>query len=496
VTAQYDDIEQRARQRIGTVLRGKYRLDRLLGMGGMGAVFAATHQNNRNRVAIKMLHVELSVNSEIRGRFLREGYLANGVEHAGVVRVLDDDVAEDGSVFLVLELLDGETLAHRLDRSTLTAPDVTLSAIHLLEILAAAHAKGIVHRDIKPENVFLTRTGTIKILDFGIARLRDADGGVRTHAGHVVGTPAFMAPEQALGRSEQIGPHTDVWAVGATMFTLLTGELVHGGENPNETMVHAATKSAPPVASVARDIFPALAACIDKALAFEIANRWSSAGEMRRELRAVLSALCPTGHRLPASPSSIEELAFGDTARRTYSKGTNETEVSPPAARAVSGPSLGAVLAPTISSDGVAPVTRSRTTTAGVSSSPTPAVQKTRPMVLGAGAALLAVVALAAASFARRGGDVSPAASASSVAPSSVAAAVPAPTPADPPSPPPPTPEPVTSPPVPVKGSTPVSRSASTSHPPPSAPRSATPPSASSAPPRPAKTIADPLDRQ
>src|SRR5262249_38315212 len=155
-----------------------------------------------------------------------------------------------------LELLEGETLAHRLESySKLPAPDVVLASIHLLDILAAAHAKGIVHRDIKPENIFLTRSGTIKILDFGIARLRDADGGVRTQAGHVVGTPAFMAPEQALGRSEQVGAHTDVWSVGATMFTLLTGEVVHRAASLNEVMVHAATRTAAPLASVDPTIF-------------------------------------------------------------------------------------------------------------------------------------------------------------------------------------------------------------------------------------------------
>ena len=99
--AERADIERRARERIGSVLRGKYRLDRLLGVGGMGSVFAATHVNNKNRVAIKILHAELSVNTEVRTRFLREGYVANTVEHSGAVRVLDDDATEDGAVFLV-----------------------------------------------------------------------------------------------------------------------------------------------------------------------------------------------------------------------------------------------------------------------------------------------------------------------------------------------------------------------------------------------------------
>src|SRR5450755_1151386 len=142
-------IEQRARARIGTTLNGKYRLDRLLGVGGMASVYAATHRNNK-RVAVKMLHTELSVLEEVRTRFMREGYVANTVEHPGAVAVLDDESAEDGAAaFLVMELLEGETLAEACDRQggKLPARAVMGVAYQVLEVLAAADAKGIVHRD-------------------------------------------------------------------------------------------------------------------------------------------------------------------------------------------------------------------------------------------------------------------------------------------------------------------------------------------------------------
>ena len=257
----------------------------------MGSVFAATHQNNANKVAVKMLHVELSLDADIRARFLREGYIANSVEHAGVVRVLDDDTAEDGSVFLVLELLDGETLADRQDKAgKLGALEVARIAIDLLEVLAAAHEKGIIHRDIKPENVFVTKQGAIKILDFGIARLHDG-GKSSTRSGQSIGTPAFMAPEQALGQTAKIGPHSDVWSVGATMFTLLTGRMVHDAESPSEMLVRVATKPPSPVRHSRTDVPDALASVVDKALAFEIPDRYPSALAMRDALVVVLDSL-------------------------------------------------------------------------------------------------------------------------------------------------------------------------------------------------------------
>ncbi|MGH7298313.1 MAG: serine/threonine-protein kinase, partial [Polyangiaceae bacterium] len=217
-------VEQRAKARIGTTLNGKYRLDRLLGVGGMASVYAATHRNTK-RVAVKVLHTELSVHPGLRTRFMREGYLANTVAHPGAVAVLDDDVAEDGAAFLVMELLEGETLAEAGDRhgGTLPLRAVLAVAYQVLDVLAAASDKNVVHRDIKPPNLFLTRTGHVKVLDFGVARMRQTGGEVATHSGLAMGTPAFMAPEQALGRSDEIDGLTDLWGLGATMFALLTG---------------------------------------------------------------------------------------------------------------------------------------------------------------------------------------------------------------------------------------------------------------------------------
>ncbi len=224
----------RARGLIGTTLREKYKLERVLGIGGMAAVYAATHRNQAE-FAVKILHPELSLYPELKARFLREGYAANSVKHPGVVLVVDDDVAESGAAFLVMELLDGESVDSRaLREGTGLGANVALAIAHqLLDVLRAAHDKGIVHRDVKPANLFLLPNATLKVLDFGIARARDALAGSAAHtsAGMLLGTPAFMAPEQALALTKEIDGQSDIWAVGATIFSLISGQFVHEGEN-------------------------------------------------------------------------------------------------------------------------------------------------------------------------------------------------------------------------------------------------------------------------
>ncbi len=149
IAADESDVLARARAYVGVVLRGKYRLDRLLGVGGMASVYAATHLRNADRVAVKILHRELSIDAGLRARFLREGDAANRVEHSGTVRVLDDDIAEDGSLFIVMDLLDGETLHARWNRSSrrLGAREVVKLMCGVLDVLVATHAKDIVHGD-------------------------------------------------------------------------------------------------------------------------------------------------------------------------------------------------------------------------------------------------------------------------------------------------------------------------------------------------------------
>jgi len=330
------------------LLRGKYRIDEVIGTGGMAVVYAVTHRN-RKRFALKMLHSEWSTRGEIRARFIREGYVANSVEHPGVVSVLDDDVAEDGSTFLVMELLEGATVEARGSRARPMPLRESLAVvIAVLDVLVAAHAKGIVHRDLKPANLFVTREGRVKVLDFGIARLRDATlAATATATGAVLGTPAFMAPEQALALVDDIDARTDLWALGATLFTMLSGSFVHAGGNASQVRVRAATESARSLASVVPDVPAAVAEWVDKALQFDKRARWESAASMRdaalkiqSELFGALEDDCAKGlleqhgqdfaHSTTAfAPRGELGLAVCETRQSTLESLPNSPEASP-----------------------------------------------------------------------------------------------------------------------------------------------------------------------
>ena len=309
-----EHVTDRAEARIGTLLRGKWRLERIVGVGGMATVFAATHRN-KSRVAIKILHPELAIDAEVTARFLREGYVANAVDHPGTAKVIDDDVTDDGAPFLVMELLQGETLDARLERKgRLDTAEVLAVANQILDVLEAAHERGVVHRDLKPENLFLTREGELKILDFGIARLRElTPDGSSTRAGSLLGTPAFMAPEQARGRWDDVDARTDIWAVGATMFSLLTGRHVHEAETVQEQLIKSATVAAPSLAEVLPSASEAVVALVDRSLAFDRMKRFDNARDMRLALLGAVglsendAALSlPT----PSSPGLMDALTL------------------------------------------------------------------------------------------------------------------------------------------------------------------------------------------
>ncbi len=299
-------MDAAAERRVGTVLRGKYHVDRVIGVGGMAIVYKVTHRNQAE-FALKMLRPELSILENLRTRFLREGYAANSVKHPGAVLVVDDDMTEDGAAFLVMELLDGAPVETLWERGGYRLPVNAIAAIgyQLLDVLAAAHANGIVHRDIKPANLFLTRNGTVKVLDFGIARARDAMAGSvdSTGTGMVLGTPAFMPPEQALAKSSAIDGQTDIWAAGATLFTLMSGQFVHEGETAAQLLVTTATAPARSIATVVPDIAPPLMAVVDRALAFEKSARWPSAEAMRDALAEAYAATF--GEAISRTPLSV-----------------------------------------------------------------------------------------------------------------------------------------------------------------------------------------------
>jgi serine/threonine-protein kinase len=272
--------------RVGTLLRGKWHVDRLIDVGGMGAVFAATHRNGR-RAAIKVLHGRFARDPMVRDRFLREGYVANKIDHPGAVAILDDEIAEDGAPYLVMELLEGESLAAWLARAGGRLPPIEVLAVtgQLLEVLEVAHAAGVVHRDIKPANVFATVSGHIKLLDFGLARVHDGSSRAATASGIVMGTIGYLAPEQARGRPDLVDARTDVFAVGAVVFRALSGRRIHEKGSNEDNLLAAMKEQAPPLAEVLGGVGPALGVAVDRALAFERERRWPSARAMFDALR-------------------------------------------------------------------------------------------------------------------------------------------------------------------------------------------------------------------
>lgn len=280
-----EDSDPQEDDLVGRVLCGKWTVRERIGRGGMSIVYAATHRNGR-KVAVKVLRRALASNRRIVERFLREGYVANKIRHPGAVAVLDDDVDGD-TVFLVMEFLDGATLAERYGKG---APTSTLGEVlgigeQLLDVLAAAHASGVVHRDIKPSNVFVTRDGEVMLLDFGIARLLESEAEASaTHSGATLGTPGFMAPEQARGRANLVDARTDVWAVGALLFFLFTGRTVHEAETPNELLIASATQPARSVGALCTGLPEPIVALVDRALAMDRDLRWPDAHTMKDAL--------------------------------------------------------------------------------------------------------------------------------------------------------------------------------------------------------------------
>jgi serine/threonine-protein kinase len=379
--------DESAARRVGTWLREKYRIDALIGAGGMAAVYGGAHRNG-NRVAIKLLHPELARNADIRSRFLKEGYVANAVDHPGAVRVLDDDVTEDGAVFIVMELLEGQTLEGRWSRahSRLPPREVADFAYQVLKVLDAAHAKGIVHRDIKPENLFLTHDGQIKILDFGIARMRDgAQAQAVTRTGRMLGTPAYMPREQALGLSKEVDGRTDLWALGATMFTLISGRYVHEAETPESMIVFTATRPARSLASVAPEVPAPLVSVVDHALAFDKADRFADAMAMQNALAAAYQASFGApmlgASPLAARPGSVPTLASSQGAVALAHEDTMAASlrVARPVLDVASPPFV-APASPFPSTSPAAFTMPTRvSTTAGVSSGPAPFVGQSSP---------------------------------------------------------------------------------------------------------------------
>lgn len=293
--------------RVGSVIKGKWKVDGLLGVGGMAAVYAASHRNGQ-RAALKILHADFAREKTICERFLREAYVSNKVNHSATVQVLDDDVTEQGEPFLIMELLEGETVRDAWKKSGRTMPVGRVLQIceRVLDCLASCHAIKVIHRDLKPANIFITNENEIKVLDFGVAQMRDATA-ERTATGTALGTPAYMSPEQAMGLVDQLDGRADLFSVGAMMHALITGHRINNGRTEQEALVMAATKPVPSVARIAPQLPIELIKAIDKALAWDRRNRYQDAREMQKALIDLMPSnqVQPLPNKPPPRPHEV-----------------------------------------------------------------------------------------------------------------------------------------------------------------------------------------------
>jgi serine/threonine protein kinase len=283
---------------------GSYRLVQKLGEGGMGEVFIGEHQMLGRRAAVKVLRPEFSHRQDIVARFFNEARAATQISDPGIVQIFDFGQAQDGSAYIVMELLDGETMDRRMVRQqVLPIPEALRLVRQVASSLATAHSRGIVHRDLKPENIFIVRDPEVaggertKILDFGIAKLY-GDQQVKTHTSAVMGTPTYMSPEQCRG-SGQVDHRADIYSLGCVLYLLVTGRMVFEAEGTGDLIaMHLREQPIPPSAK-AQWVPAALDRLILRCLAKNPGERFQTG----TELASAITSLLETG-TLPQMPSS------------------------------------------------------------------------------------------------------------------------------------------------------------------------------------------------
>jgi serine/threonine-protein kinase len=295
---------------LGQVLADSYEITRVLGEGGMGRVYEARHTRlARKRFAVKFLYADLARQPEVVTRFQREAEAASGISHPNVVIVHDVNVTPDGQPYLVAELLEGEELGEYLERARkLPVADAVRVVRQICKALGAAHETGVVHRDVKPENVFLTgdvsklENATVKVIDFGISKVAQAGGEALTKTGVVMGTPDYMAPEQARG--ERVDARADVYAVGAILYRALTGKKPFEGLDAMATLTAVLVQEPGRPTLVNPDVPLALELVIQRAMAKNPKDRYQSMQELERELAAFDPELLsrPSAAPPPSSP--------------------------------------------------------------------------------------------------------------------------------------------------------------------------------------------------
>jgi hypothetical protein len=278
----------------GHVLAGKYVVERLLGVGGMGAVLAARHLELDERVAIKMLLPTVTPQGEPVARFIREARAAIKIRSDHVVRIFDVGRLDDGAPYIVMEYLEGQDLSRLTDQAgPLPVDDAIEFVVQACEAIAAAHAMGIVHRDLKPANLFLVRTQDgrpcVKVLDFGISKISEGSPGATpglTSTTTIMGTPCFMSPEQ-LRSTRDVDARADIWSIGAILHALLTGAPPYDGESNADVSAKIIRDAPTPIRELRSDAPPEVEAIVLRCLEKEPAARYADVAELAKALAAV-----------------------------------------------------------------------------------------------------------------------------------------------------------------------------------------------------------------
>jgi eukaryotic-like serine/threonine-protein kinase len=307
---------------IGSLVNGKYQIVRLLGDGGMGSVYEGRHAVLGTRVALKVLHPELGRRPGLVERFLQEARVAAQIRSPHVVQVTDVDRTPEGDAYIVMELLEGESLSAVMERQrklpVATACDYTLQ---ILEALEAAHALGVIHRDLKPENVFLTFPGSkplLKLIDFGIAKAHRTDPQQKnlTVAGVVMGTAEYMAPEQARS-ADKVDARADLYAVGVLLYEMIAGARPVNGDDARVIALRVERGDVVPLVQVAPQAPRELAGLVHRAMAARPELRFATATEMRLALERAATAKRPALAPLPTATTSAPDATATVAPRNT-----------------------------------------------------------------------------------------------------------------------------------------------------------------------------------
>ena len=274
---------------------GSYQVTDTLARGGMGEVYRAVHPTIGRQVAIKVLSEEAFQNPEVVERFFAEARAVNLIRHPNIIEVVDLAHLPDRRPYMIMELVEGESLRARIKRmDTLPLTEIGPVGLPVLGALDAAHNAGIIHRDLKPANVKLSSSSSrayVKVLDFGVAKLTDPESsgsGPATSTGSVIGTPAYMAPEQAAGRVRQIDPRSDLYSAGVILYVMVTGRVPFKADAPGDLLMMIMNDPAPAPRTFRPDLPAGVEAVILKALAKDRNDRWQTARDMAGALRRAL----------------------------------------------------------------------------------------------------------------------------------------------------------------------------------------------------------------